>query len=107
MDYFVANSEAVMASAAYEQVKESSSIMGDMMAALSAVASSKKRPATPSRNGKDYKRMRVTKLREKLDAKGLDTDGSKEMLVNRLQTAESENEAAEALSQIHRSTVTT
>lgn len=107
LDYFVANSEAVMATDGYEKVKDSPSIMGDMMAALSAAASIKKRPpATPGGDGKDYKRMRVTNLREELDAKGLDTDGSKEMLANRLQTAETENEAAEALSQIHRSTVT-
>lgn len=106
LDYFVANSEAVMATEGYEQVTEAPAIMKEMMAALAAVASSKKRLSTPSGNGKDYKRMRVADLREKLETKGLDTDGSKETLADRLQTAETENEAAEALSQIHRSTVT-
>ena len=106
LDYFVANAEAVMATDEYEQLTQAPAIMKEIMAALAAsTTSSKKRPAQGG-GGKDYKRMRVTKLREKLDAKGLDTDGSKEMLVNRLQTAETENNAAEALSQIHHSTVT-
>ena len=32
--------------------------------------------------------MRVATLRQKLDEKGLDVDGSKEMLVSRLEAAE-------------------
>ena len=61
----------------------------EMMAAV--VSASKKRP--PSDGGddgddKDYKRMRVATLREKLEAKGLDIDGSKDMLLSRLKDAE-------------------
>lgn len=104
LDYFVNNAESIMASAGYELVKESPAIMGEMMAAMATA--SKKRPATPGGDGKDYKRMRVATLRKKLDAKGLDIDGSKEELTNRLQYAETESEAAEALSQIHRSAIT-
>ena len=42
--------------------------------------------------------MRVATLRRKLDDKGLGVDGSREMLVSRLETAETEARAqAEAL----------
>ena len=39
--------------------------------------------------------MRVVTLREKLEAKGLDIDGSKEMLVSRLKEAEKDVVEAE------------
>ena len=38
--------------------------------------------------------MRVATLRQKLDDKKLDVDGSKEMLISRLETADAEAEAA-------------
>ena len=89
MDKFVDDIEGVMASDGYDQVKESPAILAEMMAAM--VSANKKRP--PSDGGddgddKDYKRMRVATLREKLEAKGLDIDGSKDMLVSRLKDAE-------------------
>ena len=97
MDYFVANAQAVMESEGFAQVKESPAVMAELMAV--AFGGSKKRPASSDADSaRDYKRMRVSTLRQKLDDKGLDVDGSKEMLVSRLETAETEARAqAEAL----------
>lgn len=87
MDKFIDDIEGVMASDGYEQVKESPAILAEMMAAMASAH--KKRPARDNGNeSKDYKRMRVATLRKKLEAKGLDIDGSKEMLVSRLKEAE-------------------
>ena len=87
MDYFVKNAQAVMESDGFEQVKESPAILTELMAV--GFGGSKKRPASPDANAdRDYKRMRVATLRQKLDEKELDVDGSKEVLVLRLEAAE-------------------
>ena len=89
MGKFVDDIEGVMASDGYDQVKESPAILAEMMAAM--VSANKKRPPSDGGDdgdGKDYKRMRVVTLREKLEAKGLNIDGSKDMLVSRLNEAE-------------------
>lgn len=87
MDKFVDDIDGVMASDGYDQVKESPAILAEMVAAMASA--NKKRPAgNDGDEGKDYKRMRVAALRKKLEAKGLDIDGSKEMLVSRLKEAE-------------------
>ena len=76
-----------MASAGYEQVKESPVVLSELVAAMAS--GRKKRPASSDSDGeRDYKRMRVATLRQKLDEKKLDVDGSKEMLIARLETAE-------------------
>jgi len=84
MDYFVTNSVEIMASDGYKDVKESPDILQELLLAMSA--GGKKRPASGNSNG-DFKRMRVSTLRHKLDKKGLDVDGSKDMLVARLENA--------------------
>ena len=98
MEYFVANAEAVMASTGYEQVAESPAILREMMTEM--VSGSKKRSSDDTVvNEREYKRMRVATLRQELDTKGLDVDGSKKMLVSRLEeaaVAQAEKEAAEA-----------
>jgi hypothetical protein len=57
------------------------------MKELMAVLASKKKRSAPADAGedRDYKRMRVSTLRRTLDGKGLDVDGSREMLINRLE----------------------
>ena len=85
VDYFVANPADVMASEGYDEVKESSDIVQELMLAMAA-DKKKKRPASDVGND-DIKRMRVSNLRQKLDEKGLDVDGSKDMLVARLENA--------------------
>ena len=90
--------EAVMASTGYEQVAESPAILREMMTEM--VSGSKKRSSDDTVvNEREYKRMRVATLRQELDTKGLDVDGSKKMLVSRLEeaaVAQAEKEAAEA-----------
>ena len=89
MEFFVKNTEEVMVSEGYEQVKESPAVLTELVAAMAS--GSKKRPASSGADaGRDFKRMRVATLRQKLDNKGLDVDGSKEMLVSRLEEAESD-----------------
>ena len=97
MDYFVANAQAVMESEGFAQVKESPAVMAELMAV--AFGGSKKRPASSDADSaRDYKRMRVSTLRQKLDDRSLDVDGSREMLVSRLEIADAEARAqAEAL----------
>ena len=101
MEFFVKNAQAVMASDGFEQVKESPAILTELMAAgfggdKNRIASFGSFGALCSRDY--YKRMCVSTLRQKLDDKGLDVDGSKEMLVSRLEEAETEARAqAEAL----------
>ena len=90
MDYFVKNVQDVMASDGYEQVAESPAIMREMMAAMAFSSKKRPAPADSDGDGRDYKRMRVASLRQKLDEKGLDVDGSKEMLVSRLEEAEND-----------------
>ena len=62
-----------------------------------AFGGNKKRPGENAES-QDYKRMRVATLRQELATKGLDLDGSKEILVSRLEqaaVAQAEKEAAE------------
>ena len=93
MDYFIKNAQDVMASEGFEQVKESPAVMAELMAV--GFCGNKKRPASAlADDDRDYKRMRVATLRQKLDDKKLDVDGSKEMLISRLEAADAEAEAA-------------
>jgi len=87
MNFFMANSEAVMGSAGYADLKESPDILNELMVAL---VGSKKRSAHSGPDNRDYKSMCVSTLRQKLDGKGLDVDGSKEMLISRLEEADSD-----------------
>jgi len=92
MEFFVKNAQAVMASDGFQQVKESPAILTELMAV--GFGGDKKRPASSDADSEsDYKRMRVSTLRQKLDHKGLDVDGSKEMLFSRLEAAEAEARA--------------
>ena len=87
MEFFVKNAQAVMASEGFVQVKESPAVMAELMDV--GFGGSKKRPASSDAvNGRDYKQMCVAILWQKLDDKGLDLGGSREMLVARLEEAE-------------------
>ena len=85
MDYFVENANDVMESDGFKQIEESPAILKEL---LKFGVGDKKRPAdtsTDAGRGGDFKRMRIATLRQKLDERGLDIDGSKEMLVARLE----------------------
>ena len=84
------NSPSGVSSDGYEQVAESPAIMREMMAAMAFSSKKRPAPADSDGDGRDYKRMRVASLLQKLDEKGLDVDGSKEMLVSRLEEAEND-----------------
>lgn len=71
IDFFVANADEVMESDGFAMVKESSKIMGELM--LTGLG--KKEPS-----------LRVGTLRRKLKERGLELDGSKEMLIKRLES---------------------
>ena len=90
MGYFVKNAQAVMASEGFEKVKESPSILTELMAFGFGGGQKRSVSGSSEDNERDYKRMRVATLRKKLDEKGLDVDGSKEMLVSRLEAAEND-----------------
>ena len=65
MEFFVNNAQVVMASEGFEQVAESPETMREMMAAMASVST--KRPASSETDDeRDYKRMRVSTLRQKL-----------------------------------------
>lgn len=92
VNFFVANTEAVMATKGFAKVQESAEIARELMRALSLAARGKKRPA-PSGNGdNNYSSMRVRVLRWKLDEKGLEVDGSREVLIARLEEAEANSD---------------
>jgi hypothetical protein len=68
MEFFMENKEAVMASEGFAQVKESPVVLTELIAAMPS--GSKKRSASSDADSeRDYKRMRVATLRQKLDEK--------------------------------------
>ena len=84
-----------MKSDGFEQVKESPAIMAELM--VVGFGGSTERPAPSDPDGeRDYKRMSVSTLRKKLDEKRFDVDGSKEMLISRLEAAEAAEAEAQA-----------
>jgi len=87
MDYFAANAQTVMDSKGFEQVKESPAIMAELMSVALGVNKKRCFASSGADSSRDFKRMRVAALRQKLDDRGLDVDGSKEMLVTRLEEA--------------------
>mmetsp|Transcript_28172 Transcript_28172/g.57168 ORF Transcript_28172/g.57168 Transcript_28172/m.57168 type:complete len:420 (-) Transcript_28172:1201-2460(-) len=90
IDFIIKNYDAVKATEGYSRVKESSDILVEIMSAMSSSLSSKKRKEPPSNDigsGYNYKEMNVAMLRRELDNKGLELDGSKEMLISRLENA--------------------
>jgi hypothetical protein len=86
IEFFATNPMPVMSSSGWEKVEESLPLMKELMAVL---AGNKKRSA-PAHADEDrgYKHMRVSALRRRLDEKGLDGDGSREMLISRLEEVE-------------------
>lgn len=85
VDYFLVHTAEVMETEGYTRVQESCSTLSEL---LNAHVISKKLSAPSDTIGeKDYKRMCVSQLLDKLDARGLDVDGSKEMLIERLEEA--------------------
>jgi speckle-type POZ protein len=84
MNFFAANPTVVMSSSGWAKIRESAALLAELM---DVVFSNKKRPAPAddSDEQRDYKRMCISTLRRKLEDKGLDVDGSREMLISRIE----------------------
>jgi hypothetical protein len=84
LDFFAEYAKSVKASSGWEKIRESAALMDELVEVL---VNNKKRlaPADESDEERDYKRMCVSSLRRKLDEKGLDVDGSRDMLISRLE----------------------
>lgn len=90
MTFFVANASQIMQSEDFAKVKESTDLMQELM---EAGFGGKKRAASgDTPNESAFKRMRVGALRQNLDEKGLDPDGSREVLISRLEDFDTNNE---------------
>jgi speckle-type POZ protein len=87
IDFFAANPTSVMASSGWKQIEESLPLMKELM---DVVVSSKK-PSAPADTEVDDTQMCVSTLRRKLEEMGLDVDGSREMLINRLQQGDNDD----------------
>ena len=84
MNYFVENAEAVMETDGYKEMK-CDRILKEMVSALAKSKNDGNAPATSLADaGEDLGRMTVSALRYELESRGLDVDGSKKMLVDRL-----------------------
>ena len=95
--YFLSNLKDVRKTEGYAKLKESPHVLEELMIEAAELAEAReKRPASPTPPERDYKRMRVSDLRSKLDGKGLDVDGSREMLMSRLEEADAVEAAAAA-----------
>ena len=82
VDYYVLHAREVRRHPSYARVRESAAILDELMGAL---LSRPMRRSHPSGNDDvDYDTMGVNLLRRTLDGRGLDVDGSREMLVRRL-----------------------
>ena len=91
---FFSNPNGVRKTEGYARLKESPHVLEELL--FEAAEAREKRPASHAQHERDYKRMRVSDLRSKLDGKGLDVDGSREMLVSRLEEADAVETAAGA-----------
>ena len=76
--YSLSNLKDVRKTEGYAKLKESPHVLEELL--IESVEAHEKRPASPIPPERDYKRMRVSALRSKLDGKGLDVDGSRECL---------------------------
>jgi hypothetical protein len=89
IDCSAANSMLVKSSKGWKEIEESLPLMKELM---DVVIGNKKRPAPANGSEQEerdyYKRICVSTLRRKLEDKGLDVDGSREMLISRLEQRE-------------------
>ncbi|KAL3784573.1 hypothetical protein ACHAW5_009165 [Stephanodiscus triporus] len=86
IEFYVLNAKEVRRHPSYLRVKESASILDELMDAL--LSRPIRRSSSSGDDDVDYETMGVNLLRRKLDILGLDVDGSKEMLIQRLRKVE-------------------
>jgi speckle-type POZ protein len=95
IEFFAENAKSVKASPGWAKLRESADLLDELMEVL--VNNNKKR-STPADADemKDYKHMCISSLRQMLDEKGFDVDGSREMLINRLEERENDDGSGNA-----------
>jgi hypothetical protein len=92
IDFFAKNAESVKASPGWAKLRESAALLDELM---EVVVNNNKKGSDPADfDERDYKQIRISTLRRKLDDKSLDVDGSREMLISRLENAENGNGSA-------------
>ena len=89
LNYFVIHATEIRKHPSYEKVKESAHILDELMEAV--VTKKILRAYTLGDNDVAYDVMSVNLLRTKLNERGLDLDGSREMLIRRLQVWDTSN----------------
>ena len=92
--YILAKLKDVRKTDGYAKLKESPDVLEELL--IAAAEANEKRPASPNPDERDPKRLCVAALRSELNNKGLDVDGSREMLVSRLEEANAAAAAAAA-----------
>jgi speckle-type POZ protein len=91
VEFFAKNSKSVKASSGWTKIRESVALMDELIEVLIV----NKKPSGPAdADEKEYKRLCVSTLRLKLDEMGLDVDGSKDMLISRLEQQEKDDSSA-------------
>ena len=81
MDFIVANGLEVAQKVSLNEVPQG--LFADLLTAVN-----RKQIDTSEKGGYDLSTMRIDDLRRKLNEKGLDVDGSREMMISRLEGAE-------------------
>ena len=93
MDYLVKNGKEAMTKLSFDNVPGSA--MKDLLAAMTRGKKSEEGDATAKSNiANDYNTMRVNTLRKLLHERGLDVDGSREMMIARLEEEAARGEKA-------------
>lgn len=76
-EFCVTHREAITESAAWQQLKQSTDLLAELVVGMPTQFSNS-----------DYDTMRVSTLRQKLEDKGLEVDGTRETLVRRLKDSD-------------------
>jgi speckle-type POZ protein len=90
MEFFAKNAESVISSSGWAKVTESLPLMKELMEVLVTTHKKRLAPDNPDEE-RDCKRMRVSTLRRMLDEKGLDVDGSRDVLISRLEEVDNDD----------------
>ncbi|KAL7540086.1 hypothetical protein ACHAXR_009856 [Thalassiosira sp. AJA248-18] len=89
MDYFVKNGKDALQELSFEGIPESRSLFTDILLALSVKNEEQEEEGSDSES---YRVMRISRLRRELDERDLDTDGSRETLIKRLELDDDDSE---------------
>ncbi|KAL7550854.1 hypothetical protein ACHAWF_014051 [Thalassiosira exigua] len=84
IDHFVSHAEEVKRHPTFEKVRESASVLDELLEALLDRRVLRSSRSVAEGGDRDYDGMGVNLLRTLLDERGMDVDGSREMLVRRL-----------------------